>query len=169
MIRRPPRSTLFPYTTLFRSRHRIQIHIDGAQPVNKLHHVCGSGRHLTPKPQVLNGDTQSALLSKIRHCEIRTPERRQRRERWEKPYCICPAIVQSNWMRNCVRPGPNTLWVSRGLVADLRVSPAAQGQVYSTLLCTLRLESHSTRLAGGPSYLCSGSGQGHVIHRRTAG
>src|SRR3712207_6962563 len=24
MIRRPPRSTLFPYTTLFRSRHRCQ-------------------------------------------------------------------------------------------------------------------------------------------------
>src|SRR5256885_13127568 len=28
MIRRPPRSTLFPYTTLFRSRH-------GAQPVRQ--------------------------------------------------------------------------------------------------------------------------------------
>src|SRR2546430_7522105 len=26
MIRRPPRSTLFPYTTLFRSRLRAQIH-----------------------------------------------------------------------------------------------------------------------------------------------
>src|SRR2546427_7950315 len=28
MIRRPPRSTLFPYTTLFRSRiaHRVQLH-----------------------------------------------------------------------------------------------------------------------------------------------
>src|SRR3712207_9462659 len=25
MIRRPPRSTLFPYTTLFRSRHAAQI------------------------------------------------------------------------------------------------------------------------------------------------
>src|SRR6201993_5448389 len=25
MIRRPPRSTLFPYTTLFRSRHRYRI------------------------------------------------------------------------------------------------------------------------------------------------
>src|SRR5687767_15372374 len=24
MIRRPPRSTLFPYTTLFRSRHRVE-------------------------------------------------------------------------------------------------------------------------------------------------
>src|SRR3712207_7681595 len=26
MIRRPPRSTLFPYTTLFRSRHVIEDH-----------------------------------------------------------------------------------------------------------------------------------------------
>src|SRR5256886_17526204 len=26
MIRRPPRSTLFPYTTLFRSRHRLPVH-----------------------------------------------------------------------------------------------------------------------------------------------
>src|SRR3989440_12351480 len=25
MIRRPPRSTLFPYTTLFRSRNRVQL------------------------------------------------------------------------------------------------------------------------------------------------
>src|SRR3712207_7292305 len=32
MIRRPPRSTLFPYTTLFRSRHDDlrQRHVDGA-------------------------------------------------------------------------------------------------------------------------------------------
>src|SRR2546429_6942021 len=27
MIRRPPRSTLFPYTTLFRSRSRIVLHM----------------------------------------------------------------------------------------------------------------------------------------------
>src|SRR6478672_13001286 len=27
MIRRPPRSTLFPYTTLFRSRHRVHAHV----------------------------------------------------------------------------------------------------------------------------------------------
>src|SRR2546427_5128751 len=26
MIRRPPRSTLFPYTTLFRSGRRLQVH-----------------------------------------------------------------------------------------------------------------------------------------------
>src|SRR3712207_8267753 len=26
MIRRPPRSTLFPYTTLFRSEHKVDLH-----------------------------------------------------------------------------------------------------------------------------------------------
>src|SRR3712207_6861917 len=30
MIRRPPRSTLFPYTTLFRSPHRVREHDDHA-------------------------------------------------------------------------------------------------------------------------------------------
>src|SRR2546426_12807502 len=32
MIRRPPRSTLFPYTTLFRSRDSIFIDPDGSGP-----------------------------------------------------------------------------------------------------------------------------------------
>src|SRR3712207_8450553 len=32
MIRRPPRSTLFPYTTLFRSPHRRQIVLDEMRP-----------------------------------------------------------------------------------------------------------------------------------------
>src|SRR2546430_12548449 len=31
MIRRPPRSTLFPYTTLFRSR-RVRRHLRGVRP-----------------------------------------------------------------------------------------------------------------------------------------
>src|SRR3989441_4711217 len=42
MIRRPPRSTLFPYTTLFRSRHQ-------AAPVRLAR--CGEPkRHATPPP-----------------------------------------------------------------------------------------------------------------------
>src|SRR3712207_7608958 len=28
MIRRPPRSTLFPYTTLFRSRHSVDVAVE---------------------------------------------------------------------------------------------------------------------------------------------
>src|SRR5256885_12527074 len=31
MIRRPPRSTLFPYTTLFRSRHGLSLQSGGAR------------------------------------------------------------------------------------------------------------------------------------------
>src|SRR3712207_8306021 len=38
MIRRPPRSTLFPYTTLFRSASEMQI------PVDELHRILEDGR-----------------------------------------------------------------------------------------------------------------------------
>src|SRR5260370_23830154 len=38
MIRRPPRSTLFPYTTLFRSQ-RIDGHFPWRDPANPLNHV----------------------------------------------------------------------------------------------------------------------------------
>src|SRR5256885_11584150 len=46
MIRRPPRSTLFPYTTLFRSARRLRVREAGgparpepAQPVARLPHA----------------------------------------------------------------------------------------------------------------------------------
>src|SRR5256884_819136 len=39
MIRRPPRSTLFPYTTLFRSHHRLRVvHPRGGPPHDLLRH-----------------------------------------------------------------------------------------------------------------------------------
>src|SRR2546430_7366424 len=38
MIRRPPRSTLFPYTTLFRSHFPLQVKpIKGAEPAIRVH------------------------------------------------------------------------------------------------------------------------------------
>src|SRR3712207_7793638 len=48
MIRRPPRSTLFPYTTLFRSRAR-------AQQVGP--HV---GRRVRPRPRARAGQPEAA-------------------------------------------------------------------------------------------------------------
>src|SRR3712207_8014380 len=48
MIRRPPRSTLFPYTTLFRSPHPARARGNGAVRGNdrapgrrRVHHRCG--------------------------------------------------------------------------------------------------------------------------------
>src|SRR5256885_8827627 len=48
MIRRPPRSTLFPYTTLFRSRHAAQR--GGPQPLG-----CGEFAALGPGRDVPRG------------------------------------------------------------------------------------------------------------------
>src|SRR3712207_7173082 len=39
MIRRPPRSTLFPYTTLFRSVGVEDVHLDPARPLQRAHQV----------------------------------------------------------------------------------------------------------------------------------
>src|SRR2546430_7775385 len=36
MIRRPPRSTLFPYTTLFRSHQLLSLGRAGAEPVDQV-------------------------------------------------------------------------------------------------------------------------------------
>src|SRR2546430_8762241 len=48
MIRRPPRSTLFPYTTLFRSR--IAAHARGARPASRSARAsAGDGRRGSPE------------------------------------------------------------------------------------------------------------------------
>src|SRR3712207_7388148 len=39
MIRRPPRSTLFPYTTLFRSLSNNRVHVRGVEVGNQLVHL----------------------------------------------------------------------------------------------------------------------------------
>src|SRR3712207_7292507 len=58
MIRRPPRSTLFPYTTLFRS------HPDGAGP-DQRREAAGSCRHLD---QACSGSAGRA-----NRCRVRLP------------------------------------------------------------------------------------------------
>src|SRR3712207_8073333 len=58
MIRRPPRSTLFPYTTLFRS-------------VLRLESQCAPGLQVPPTPRV-RGDAVERCESQIRerHCGL---------------------------------------------------------------------------------------------------
>src|SRR3712207_8633251 len=55
MIRRPPRSTLFPYTTLFRSGREIDVpaavlrgrRMRDDVAVDPLHDIAGAGRYLS--------------------------------------------------------------------------------------------------------------------------
>src|SRR3712207_8345723 len=52
MIRRPPRSTLFPYTTLFRSHHTgnsvgaINGGVAAGDYIDPLEQICGDGVHV---------------------------------------------------------------------------------------------------------------------------
>src|SRR5256885_4298818 len=57
MIRRPPRSTLFPYTTLFRS---LDAERDG-----RLEHVDGEFRDLVRQPGHLHGDGQDRKSTRL--------------------------------------------------------------------------------------------------------
>src|SRR3712207_8193977 len=63
MIRRPPRSTLFPYTTLFRSIETLVGAVPGGRPGPGHSHQrasqCGQGFALTVGP---NGDPDAAGL-----------------------------------------------------------------------------------------------------------
>src|SRR2546428_2063795 len=68
MIRRPPRSTLFPYTTLFRSSERTAaggiVRIGEREAVDAAHRVCtralrGGGRLPAPRSEEHTSELQS--------------------------------------------------------------------------------------------------------------
>src|SRR2546429_4398649 len=69
MIRRPPRSTLFPYTTLFRS-FRFTVSLDGTDFLNAMGRNFGSGlprvyvgrsRSFDPRSEEHTSELQSRL------------------------------------------------------------------------------------------------------------
>src|SRR2546429_8993364 len=53
MIRRPPRSTLFPYTTLFRSRNKTFFQVGGSYHIDS---SSNSGSYTVPTAAMLGGD-----------------------------------------------------------------------------------------------------------------
>src|SRR5258705_10250890 len=75
MIRRPPRSTLFPYTTLFRSRlHRRAVALPGrrAGTSGNRRSVCRSEEH-TSELQSLRHLVCRLLLEKKTHSVMARP------------------------------------------------------------------------------------------------
>src|SRR5256885_5308732 len=68
MIRRPPRSTLFPYTTLFRSRIRVdELHVIAVRHEAQLHAVrlfsYGKTHAAGQRAHFLLGDRKSTRLN----------------------------------------------------------------------------------------------------------
>src|SRR5258708_14525506 len=60
MIRRPPRSTLFPYTTLFRSRRDHRVELVGAHHERNPEGRCVPSRALRHRPPVQSTPPNSA-------------------------------------------------------------------------------------------------------------
>src|SRR2546425_8102005 len=65
MIRRPPRSTLFPYTTLFRSKRAIEDHFDRSVELEE--NLKGSG-----KSQLLRFSSNSTDRSEEHTSELQS-------------------------------------------------------------------------------------------------
>src|SRR3989441_2097992 len=55
MIRRPPRSTLFPYTTLFRSRARAQSLVQRARPARR--------RRQRPRDELVEREARRGVMA----------------------------------------------------------------------------------------------------------
>src|SRR3712207_7397533 len=91
MIRRPPRSTLFPYTTLFRSRAGRQAPARRRLPER----LQRQGRHR----RVERGDRpeRSEVLGKLRRSEEHTSELQSRQ------YLVCRLLLEK---KNTVRAPP---------------------------------------------------------------
>src|SRR3712207_7905575 len=88
MIRRPPRSTLFPYTTLFRSRPRRGVHADGAGGARRDARVRPARRR--PRRR----------LRRLRRERARRADRRRRRseehtsELQSRQYLVCRLLLE---------------------------------------------------------------------------
>src|SRR3712207_9345959 len=61
MIRRPPRSTLFPYTTLFRAHVAIQLGVQGPSITGALACTCGTDMMALGYDLIRRGDADVVL------------------------------------------------------------------------------------------------------------
>src|SRR3712207_9022972 len=92
MIRRPPRSTLFPYTTLFRSAHPLELTEEGSFEGTRAS-VFGSELHVQRRPgnrgrlpQVTHAIGQPAV--QIDRSEEHTSELQSRQ------YLVCRLLLE---------------------------------------------------------------------------
>src|SRR3712207_8283646 len=86
MIRRPPRSTLFPYTTLFRSRGRLQPDVQ-LEPL---------GDHRAGIPPLLLRRAQREVGERVGDALVRAVERSEEHtsELQSRQYLVCRLLLE---------------------------------------------------------------------------
>src|SRR2546422_2269604 len=157
MIRRPPRSTLFPYTTLFRSC------------------TCGHAARRSRSPRPSGCPVRSASMARVRSASATSPSSTPRRNvmapRWWR--CSRPASSRSTGCLGSVATPSITSWlratpretVARSSSSSLarRVTPAAAGASdgcpsgYMACLCSAIDSSIRKSARSRDSVACSGA------------
>src|SRR3712207_8496413 len=88
MIRRPPRSTLFPYTTLFRSRRPV----GGARPAVASPHARGAARPGRARRAARRGPLAAAPARRGRGRDARSEEHTS--ELQSRQYLVCRLLLE---------------------------------------------------------------------------
>src|SRR3712207_7041142 len=95
MIRRPPRSTLFPYTTLFRSFRNVLAVIDSALNLAEREAGEGAAPYLAAaRPSVARG---MRLTSRLLRSEEHTSELQSRQ------YLVCRLLLEKKKNKQSLR------------------------------------------------------------------
>src|SRR2546430_16333724 len=114
MIRRPPRSTLFPYTTLFRSRRRQGGFVDRARRARGLHARAPERRRPAPHGGPRSGQAGDRELSAGHRGTGRGPQPPADARLGPTPWRFFVLIVEL-WRR---LPGEFVVWVFLPRVAQ---------------------------------------------------
>src|SRR3712207_7897271 len=88
MIRRPPRSTLFPYTTLFRSRTILNTAVDDELILRNPCRIKGAGAGYSPERPVATVPQVLALADAVFRSEEHTSELQSRQ------YLVCRLLLE---------------------------------------------------------------------------
>src|SRR3712207_7552950 len=95
MIRRPPRSTLFPYTTLFRSRARARAEVVPAELPRVLREAAVHRRTLRREPR---GHVPRRTRPLRQRPDLRRRERRRSEEHTSelqsRQYLVCRLLLE---------------------------------------------------------------------------
>src|SRR3712207_7194080 len=87
MIRRPPRSTLFPYTTLFRSAFAAKRDVPNAREAQR---IFAERAPLVPEESTFGNNTARHILDIAARSEEHTSELQSRQ------YLVCRLLLEKN-------------------------------------------------------------------------
>src|SRR3712207_7591260 len=88
MIRRPPRSTLFPYTTLFRSRTSLEDIRAASLLMRPCEELLRTDEEHVPRPTIYFSPARVVQLRAIKRSEEHTSELQSRQ------YLVCRLLLE---------------------------------------------------------------------------